>query len=54
MKKVLAAVVLGLALLAPATMAKADPSASECHSVTVTVNGQALVDQAGCNVLPPQ
>jgi type 1 fimbria pilin len=53
-KKVLAAFVLALALLGPAAAAHADPSASECHSVTVTINGENVVDQAGCNVLPPQ
>jgi hypothetical protein len=56
MKKVLAAAILGvLTLLGPAMVAAhADPAASECHSISVTVNGQSVVDQAGCNVLPPQ
>ncbi|MDQ1437479.1 MAG: hypothetical protein QOK43_1108 [Acidimicrobiaceae bacterium] len=54
MKKVIAAAVFAIALIGPAKLASADPSASECHSVTVTINGQSVVDQAGCNVLPPQ
>jgi type 1 fimbria pilin len=55
MKKLLAAfTIAGLALLGSAGLAKADPSASECHSISVTINGQSVVDQAGCNVLPPQ
>ncbi|HEV7886290.1 MAG TPA: hypothetical protein VGO92_01945 [Acidimicrobiales bacterium] len=55
MKKVLAAIAFAaVALVVPAQMASADPSAKECHSITVTVNGENVVDQAGCNVLPPQ
>jgi hypothetical protein len=34
--------------------ASADPVASICGSVSVTVNGQALVDQSQCQVLPPE
>ena len=55
MKKFLAVLALvGAGLLVPATVASADPSVSECHSVSVVVNGQSVVDNAGCNVLPPQ
>ena len=54
MKKLLAAIVFGIALFGPIAMASADPVATECHSVTITVNGQNVVDQAACNSLPPQ
>jgi hypothetical protein len=53
-KKVLAAIVFAIALFGPIRMASADPVATECHSVTITVNGQSVVDQAACNSLPPQ
>jgi hypothetical protein len=32
----------------------ADPVGQLCGSIHVTVNGQALVDQEQCQVLPPQ
>lgn len=54
MKRLLAAAVLAAGSyvgLAPA-IAHAQV-VTECHSVNVTVNGQAIVDQAGCNTLPP-
>jgi UrcA family protein len=54
MKKAIAAAIFALALLGSATSAAADPSARECHSVSITVNGDNLVNEAGCNVLPPQ
>jgi hypothetical protein len=53
-KKVLAAIVFAIALFGPVRLAAADPVATECHSVTVTVNGQSVVDQAACNAIPPQ
>ena len=34
--------------------AGADPTASICGSVNVTVNGQSVIDQSQCQVLPPQ
>jgi hypothetical protein len=34
--------------------ASADPVASICGSIKVTVNGEAVVDQAQCQVLPPE
>lgn len=34
--------------------ASADPSVTVCRSVKVTVNGQAVVDDAGCTVAPPE
>ena len=37
-----------------AVPASADPVASLCGSINVTVNGQALVDQSQCQVLPPE
>jgi hypothetical protein len=33
--------------------AGADPVGQLCGSIHVTVNGQALVDQSTCQVLPP-
>ena len=55
MKKLLVAVAAALALLgAGASVAAADPSATVCHSVTITVNGDDVVNDAACNVLPPQ
>jgi hypothetical protein len=53
-KKLLAAIVFGVALFGPIRLASADPIVTECHSATVTVNGQSVVDQAACNTLPPQ
>ena len=32
--------------------AQADPSATVCGSVSITVNGEALVDESSCNTLP--
>jgi hypothetical protein len=37
-----------------AAAAHADPSVTECHSISVTVNGSDVVNQAACNTLPPQ
>jgi hypothetical protein len=54
MKRIIAALTIAVAVLGPAKLASADPSASECHSISVTINGSSVVDQAGCNVLPPQ
>jgi hypothetical protein len=59
MKKALATVALtAMSTLgwgvATATVAHADPSATECHSITVNVNGSDVVNQAACNTLPPQ
>jgi hypothetical protein len=34
--------------------ASADPVVSVCGSVSVTVNGDALVDESQCQVLPPE
>lgn len=50
----LAAVVAASSLGAFAGTAGADPVASICGSVNVTVNGSALVDQSQCQVLPPK
>ena len=36
-----------------AAPASAEPVATFCHSIKVTVNGQDLVNDAACNVLPP-
>ena len=33
--------------------AAADPVATVCGSVSITVNGSSLVDQSQCQVLPP-
>jgi hypothetical protein len=57
MKKVLAALAvaamstLGWGMAATAAHAA---SATECHSVQITVNGADVVNQAACNTLPPQ
>jgi hypothetical protein len=37
-----------------AATAGADPAGQLCGSIHITVNGQALVDQDQCQVLPPQ
>jgi hypothetical protein len=37
-----------------AVPASADPAATFCGSIDVTVNGQALIDQDSCQVLPPE
>jgi hypothetical protein len=37
-----------------AVPASAAPVATFCHSVTVTVNGEDLVNDQACNVLPPE
>ena len=50
----IAAAVAAASLALPAAAASADPVAQLCGSLKVTVNGQALVDQAQCQVLPPQ
>ena len=50
---VLAAVVAVSSFGAFAGLAGADPVGQLCSSVHVTVNGQALVDNDQCQVLPP-
>lgn len=37
-----------------AAAAHADPTITECHSISVTVNGDNVVNEAACNTLPPQ
>jgi type 1 fimbria pilin len=37
-----------------AAQASADPVATVCGSVKVTINGEAVVDQAQCRSLPPE
>ncbi len=55
MRRIALAATLTVASLgAIAGPASADPAATICGSVSVTVNGQALVDQAQCQVLPPE
>ncbi len=54
MKKILAAIALGLMLLGGIGAAQADPSATLCHDIHVVVNGEDVVNEVGCNVLPPQ
>lgn len=54
MKKILIVVALAVAVFGPAAAAQAEPSATLCHSVTVTVNGEDVVNDAACNDLPPQ
>ena len=49
---ILAVSALGVVGVAAAP-ASAEPLATVCHSITVTVNGQDLVNDAACNVLPP-
>ena len=36
-----------------AAPASAEPVATFCHSINVTVNDQDLVNDEACNVLPP-
>lgn len=50
----LAAVVAVSSLGAFAGTAGADPIGQLCSSIHVTVNGQALIDNDQCQVLPPQ
>jgi type 1 fimbria pilin len=50
----LAAVLAASSLGAFAGTAGADPVATLCGSVSITVNGSSVVDQAQCQVLPPQ
>ena len=50
----LAAVLAVSSFGALAATATADPVATICGSVSVTVNGQSVIDQAQCQVLPPQ
>ena len=53
MKKIIAAVALALmAMGLGAGAVQADPSVTLCHDVDIVVNGQALVDDANCNVIP--
>ena len=50
----LAAIAAAVSLGTFAGPAGADPVATICGSVTVTVNGSPVVDQSQCQVLPPQ
>jgi hypothetical protein len=50
----LAAVIATSSFAALAGSAGAAPLASLCGSVNVTVNGQALIDESQCQVLPPE
>ena len=53
-KRLLALGVVVSALLGGgAQVAKADPTVTVCHSISISVNDQNVSD-AGCNVLPPQ
>ena len=55
MRRIAVAAVVAVSSLGVfAGAAGADPVASVCGSVSVTVNGEAVVDQAQCQVLPPQ
>jgi hypothetical protein len=50
----LAAVLAAASFGTLAAQAGADPVATICGSVNVTVNGQSVIDQSQCQVLPPQ
>ena len=50
----LAAVLAVTSLGAFAGVAGADPVATICGSISVTVNGSSVIDQSQCQVLPPQ
>jgi hypothetical protein len=53
LKKVIAAVAFALMLLGlGASAVQADPSVTLCHDVHVVVNGEDVVNDAACNVLP--
>lgn len=52
--RVVAVAGVAIGLLGFAGAAQADPAVTVCHSVSVTVNGEAVVDDSACNVLPPQ
>ena len=45
---------LAISGLAAGTAGAADPIGQICGSIHVTVNGQPVVDQQQCQVLPPQ
>jgi type 1 fimbria pilin len=49
-----AAIVAAASFGTAAGTAGADPVATICGSITVTVNGSPVVDQSQCQVLPPQ
>jgi hypothetical protein len=49
----LAATLAVASLGALAGSASADPAATLCGAVNVTVNGQPVIDQSQCQVLPP-
>ena len=55
MKKItLAALCAASAFGAMAAPASADPVLSVCGSVQITVNGEDVVNNATCQVLPPE
>ena len=55
MRRIALAAVLAVASFGTlASTAGADPVATICGSITVTVNGQSVIDQSQCQVLPPQ
>jgi type 1 fimbria pilin len=54
MRRIAVAAALALSSFgALAATASADPVVKACGSVTITVNGSSVVDQAQCQVLPP-
>jgi hypothetical protein len=50
----LAAAIAAVSSVALAGSASADPVGTLCGSVHITVNGSPVVDQAQCQVLPPE
>ncbi len=50
----LTAAITAASFAALAGSAPAAPTASICGSINVSINGEAVVDQAQCQVLPPE
>jgi len=53
-KKIIVVVAIAMGLLGAAGAASADPTVTLCHDIEVNVGGNEVVNDAACNVLPPQ
>ncbi len=54
-RRLTGAVIAALGLLAfGAATAQAQPSLTICHGLHVTIAGETIVDDAGCNRVPPE
>ena len=53
MRKLVVLFVMTVAsVVAVAGPVHAEPSASACRTITITVNGEVLVNDTGCNTVP--